>query len=87
MDQVDEVKRKTDIAAVVGQYVTLKKMGRNHKGLCPFHAEKTPSFMVNEELGLYKCFGCGAGGDVINFLMEIEGIDFIEALTRLAERV
>jgi len=87
MDQVDEVKRKTDIAAVVGQYVVLKKMGRNHKGLCPFHAEKTPSFMVNEELGLYKCFGCGAGGDVIKFLMEIEGIDFIEALTRLAERV
>lgn len=87
MDQVEEVKRKTDIAAIVGQYVALKKMGRNQKGLCPFHAEKTPSFMVNEELGLYKCFGCGAGGDVINFLMEIEGMDFVEALSRLAERV
>jgi len=87
MDQVDEVKRKSDIVAVVGAYVSLKKMGRNHKGLCPFHAEKTPSFMVNEELGLYKCFGCGAGGDVIKFLMEIEGIEFVEALTRLAERV
>src|SRR3989339_1706117 len=86
-DQVEEVKRKTDIVGLIGQYVALKKMGRHHKGLCPFHAEKTPSFMVNEELGLYKCFGCGAGGDVIKFLMEIEGIEFVEALTRLAERV
>ncbi|MEK7066143.1 MAG: DNA primase, partial [Patescibacteria group bacterium] len=57
------------------------------KGLCPFHSEKTPSFMVNEEMGLYKCFGCGAGGDSIKFLMEIEGIDFREALERLAEKV
>jgi len=87
MDQVEEVKRKTDVVAVVGQYVALKKAGKNHKGLCPFHAEKTPSFVVNEELGLYKCFGCGVGGDVIRFLMEIEGIEFFEALVRLAERV
>jgi len=86
-DQVEEVKRKTDIVGVVSQYVSLKKMGRHHKGLCPFHSEKTPSFMVNEEMGLYKCFGCGAGGDVIKFLMEIEGIDFREALERLAEKV
>lgn len=86
MDQVAEVKQKTDIVALIGSYVSLKKMGRHHKGLCPFHAEKTPSFLVNEELGLYKCFGCGAGGDVYKFLMEIEGIDFFEALTRLAER-
>lgn len=86
-DQVDEIKRKTDIVGVIGAYVVLKKMGRHHKGLCPFHSEKTPSFMVNEEMGLYKCFGCGAGGDVIKFLMEIEGIDFREALERLAERV
>jgi len=85
-DQVDEIKRKTDIVGVIGSYVPLKKMGRHHKGLCPFHSEKTPSFMVNEEMGLYKCFGCGAGGDVIKFLMEIEGIDFREALERLAER-
>jgi len=86
-DQVDEIKRKTDIVSVVGSYVVLKKLGRHHKGLCPFHSEKTPSFMVNEEMGLYKCFGCGAGGDVIKFLMEIEGIDFRDALERLAEKV
>lgn len=86
-DQVEEIKRKTDIVAVVGQYVILKKMGRHHKGLCPFHGEKTPSFTVNEEMGLYKCFGCGAGGDVIKFLMEIEGIDFREVLERLADKV
>lgn len=86
-DQVEEVKRKTDIVGVIGQYVSLKKMGRHHKGLCPFHAEKTPSFTVNEEMGLYKCFGCGAGGDVIKFLMEIEGIDFRDALERLADKV
>lgn len=86
-DQVEEIKRKTDIVGVVGQYVILKKMGRHHKGLCPFHAEKTPSFTVNEEMGLYKCFGCGEGGDVIKFLMEIEGIDFRDALERLADKV
>jgi DNA primase len=85
-DQVEEIKRKTDIVGVVGTYVALKKAGRHHKGLCPFHSEKTPSFMVNEEMGLYKCFGCGAGGDVIKFLMEIEGIEFREALERLAEK-
>lgn len=85
-DQVEEIKRKTDIVGVIGSYVALKKMGRHHKGLCPFHSEKTPSFMVNEEMGLYKCFGCGAGGDVIKFLMEIEGIEFREALERLAEK-
>ena len=85
-DQVDEIKRKIDIVSIVGSYVVLKKLGRHHKGLCPFHSEKTPSFMVNEEMGLYKCFGCGAGGDVIKFLMEIEGIEFREALERLAEK-
>lgn len=85
-DQVEEIKRKTDIVGVIGTYVALKKAGRHHKGLCPFHSEKTPSFLVNEEMGLYKCFGCGAGGDVIKFLMEIEGIEFREALERLAER-
>lgn len=86
MDSVEEVKSKTNIANLVGEYVTLKKMGRNLKGLCPFHGEKTPSFMVNEELGIYKCFGCGAGGDVFNFLMAIEGLDFAEALHKLADK-
>jgi len=86
MDVVEEVKSKTNIANLVGEYVTLKKMGRNLKGLCPFHGEKTPSFMVNEELGIYKCFGCGAGGDIFNFLMAIEGLDFGEALHKLADK-
>ncbi|MBU1200348.1 DNA primase [Patescibacteria group bacterium] len=86
MDQVEEIKRKVNIVSVVGEYVTLKNTGRNHKGLCPFHGEKTPSFMVNEELQIYKCFGCGKGGDVIKFLMEIEGLEFVEALEKLAKR-
>lgn len=86
-DQVEEIKRKNNVVDIVGQYVVLKKLGRHHKGLCPFHSEKTPSFLVNEELNLYKCFGCGAGGDVIKFLMEVEGITFLDALERLADRV
>lgn len=86
MDQVEEIKRKVNIVSVVGEYVTLKNTGRNHKGLCPFHGEKTPSFMVNEELQIYKCFGCSVGGDVIKFLMEIEGLEFVEALEKLAKR-
>ncbi len=86
MDQVEEVKKKTDMVTLVGEYVELKKAGRNFKGLCPFHNEKTPSFMVNEELQIFKCFGCGKGGDALTFLMEIEGLEFGEALTKLAER-
>lgn len=86
-NQVEEVKQKTNIVNLVGGYVTLKKMGRNHKGLCPFHGEKTPSFMVNEELQIYKCFGCQAGGDAIKFLMEVEGLEFPDALAKLAEKV
>ena len=86
MDQVEVIKRKVNIVSLVGEYVTLKNTGRNHKGLCPFHGEKTSSFMVNEELQIYKCFGCGVGGDVIKFLMEIEGLDFVEALEKLAKR-
>ena len=86
MDQVEEIKRKVNIVSVVSEYVTLKNTGRNHKGLCPFHGEKTPSFMVNEELQIYKCFGCGVGGDVIKFLMEVEGLEFVEALEKLAKR-
>lgn len=86
MDQVEEIKQKVNIADVVGQYVALKRGGKNLKGLCPFHGEKTPSFMVNEGIGIYKCFGCGKGGDVISFVMEMEKVDFPEALEILAER-
>jgi len=86
MDQVEEVKSKINIVDVVRERVALKKAGRNHKGVCPFHDEKTPSFMVNEELQIYKCFGCGKAGDVIAFVEETEGVDFKEALKILADR-
>jgi DNA primase len=86
MDQVDEVRQKTDIIQLISQYLSLKKSGRNFKALCPFHSEKTPSFMVSPERQIFKCFGCGAGGDVFQFLMRMEGLEFGEALRTLAKR-
>jgi len=80
------IRDRTSLVEVVSSYVQLKKSGRNHLGLCPFHAEKTPSFTVNEERGLFHCFGCGAGGTVFTFLMRIERIDFPEAVEQLAKR-
>jgi len=85
-DQVDEVKQKTDIVALIGEYVQLKKAGRNYKALCPFHGEKTPSFMVSPELQIYKCFGCSESGDAFSFLEKYDGMDFGEALRFLADR-
>ncbi len=85
-DQVREVKEKTDIVALIGEHVTLKKAGRHWKGLCPFHNEKTPSFTVSPELQLYKCFGCGKSGDVFTFLEEYEGLEFPDALKVLAQK-
>ncbi len=86
MDNVEEVKQKIDIVDVIKEYVMLKKAGRNYKGLCPFHGEKSPSFMVNPELQIYKCFGCNEGGDVFTFLQKIEGLEFGEVLQDLAKR-
>ncbi|HEX9074221.1 MAG TPA: DNA primase, partial [Anaerolineae bacterium] len=87
MSTVDDVKQKIDIVDVIGQYVTLKRAGRNFKALCPFHNEKTPSFIVFPDQGTWHCFGsCGMGGDVFTFLMKKENIDFGEALRRLAQR-
>lgn len=83
---IDDVLARTDIYQTVTDYVNLKRSGSNHKGLCPFHDEKTPSFYVHQGKQIYKCFGCGAGGNVINFLMEIEGWNFPETVRRLAER-
>ena len=80
------VRDATDLAAVIGQYVTLKKRGKNLLGLCPFHTEKTPSFTVHPDRQFYHCFGCGRGGDVFTFLMEHEGWSFPEALKYLAEK-
>jgi len=85
-DQVAEVKIKTDIVSIIGERIELKKAGRNFKALCPFHGEKTPSFMVSLELQIFKCFGCDAKGDVYSFLEQYEGMDFPEALKYLAER-
>ena len=85
-DQIAEVKLKTDIVSVIGERIELKKAGRNFKGLCPFHSEKTPSFVVSPELQIYKCFGCGEGGDAYSFLQKIEGMEFGEALKTLAKR-
>jgi len=86
MDQIEEIKAKTDIVALISEYLPLKKSGRNFKALCPFHQEKTPSFVVSPELQIFKCFGCGAAGDAIKFLQLYEKMDFGEALEFLAER-
>lgn len=82
-----ELKDKNDIVSVVSSYVPLTRKGRHHWGCCPFHNEKTPSFSVNEELQIYKCFGCGAAGDVIKFVQERERTDFNGAVRILADRV
>jgi DNA primase len=83
---VDVVKSRTNIVDIVSEYVKLTKAGSNFKACCPFHQEKTPSFNVNEDKQFYHCFGCGQGGDVFAFVMEMEGIGFREALEMLAEK-
>ncbi|MDX1622406.1 MAG: DNA primase [Gemmatimonadota bacterium] len=83
---IEEVRDRTDIVEVIGQFVELKKRGKNWVGLCPFHAEKTPSFNVTPEKQMYYCFGCQAGGNVFTFLMEHEKMEFPEAVRELAER-
>ena len=85
-DFIDELLSRTDITELVGSYVRLKKGGSNMKGLCPFHTEKTPSFSVNSDMQIYKCFGCGKGGGAINFIMEIENLPYREAIEVLARR-
>ncbi|WP_375180255.1 DNA primase [Enterococcus rotai] len=82
---IEEVRQRTNIVDVVGQYVQLKKSGKNYMGLCPFHEERSPSFSVAEDKQIFHCFGCGKGGTVFNFLQEIEGISFPESVRRVAE--
>ena len=85
-EKVSEIRDRSSILEVVSDYVTLKKTGKNYKGLCPFHAEKTPSFMVNEEKQIFHCFGCGEGGDAFTFLMKAGHFSFPEAVEELARR-
>lgn len=85
-NEIEEVKQKTDIIELISSYLSLKKAGRNHRALCPFHHEKTPSFMVSPELQIFKCFGCSRGGDCFAFIQEMEGLDFAGSLHFLADR-
>ncbi|MCM8764591.1 MAG: DNA primase, partial [Candidatus Omnitrophica bacterium] len=84
-EKLDEIIENLDILEVVSRYVQLKKSGRSHRGICPFHPERTPSFFVSSEKQIFHCFGCGVGGNVITFLMKMENIDFVEAVKVAAE--
>lgn len=83
---LDEIVARCDIVSVINEYVPLKRRGSNYQGLCPFHNEKTPSFSVSPGKQIFHCFGCGKGGNVFRFVMEIEGISFVEAVEKLAKR-
>lgn len=85
-DTVEEIKEAHDIVDIIGNYIEVKSSGSSYKALCPFHNEKTPSFMINREKQIYKCFGCGEGGDVLQFIMKMENLDFIEAVKLLGEK-
>ena len=84
---IEEIRSGNDIVDVISEYVKLTKRGSSYLGLCPFHNEKTPSFAVSGSKQLYHCFGCGAGGNVVTFLMEYENYSFLEALEALAGRI
>lgn len=83
---INEVKDSNEIIDVISQYIQVKSVGSSYKALCPFHSENTPSFIINREKQIYKCFGCGEGGDVVRFIMKIENLDFIESVRLLAKR-
>jgi DNA primase len=85
-EEVAQVRAATDIVGLIGEHVALKKQGRRWSGLCPFHSEKTPSFSVNAEEGLFYCFGCQKSGDAISFVREVQGMDFVDSVRLLADR-
>ena len=83
---IEDIRARCDIETIIQSYVTLRKTGTNEKGLCPFHSERTPSFTVYPATQSFYCFGCGAGGDVITFIMKIENLDYRGAVEFLAEK-
>ena len=85
-DTINEIRDRADIVEVVSRFVELCRAGSNYKGLCPFHEEKTPSFNVNADRQIFHCFGCGQGGNVFTFLMEMEGVSFPEAVRSLGRQ-
>ncbi|MFH1625193.1 MAG: CHC2 zinc finger domain-containing protein, partial [Pseudomonadota bacterium] len=84
--KIAEIKERASIVDVISDYISLKKVGKNYKGLCPFHSETTPSFTVNEEKQIFHCFGCNTGGNAFNFLMKMDHLSFPEAVRGLARR-
>ena len=86
-EKIAQVRDASDIVSLISNYLTLKKSGKGYQGLCPFHADSSPSFHVNPNTQLYYCFGCQKGGNVFNFMMEMEKMSFIEAVEFLAEKL
>ncbi|OYX07523.1 MAG: DNA primase, partial [Thiotrichales bacterium 32-46-8] len=84
---IDDLVARADVVEVVGRRITLKKAGREYKACCPFHNEKTPSFQINPQKGFYHCFGCGAHGDALRFIMDYEHLDFVSAIEVLASEM
>ena len=85
-ETIDRIYAAANIVDIIGEYVTLKRKGVNYQACCPFHNEKTPSFVVSPSKGVYKCFGCGKGGNAVTFLMEHENMTYPEALKAVAKR-
>nr|MBP8934007.1 DNA primase [Candidatus Atribacteria bacterium] len=83
---LEEIKNRIDIVELISGYVDLKPAGKNYRGLCPFHEEKTPSFVVSPEKGIFHCFGCGVGGSIFNFIMKVENLSFQDAVVHLSRK-